>query len=163
VVVLASEIGSGMTVEGISVNCAELSPYTGIRADAHIWMGLCESDILGTAFEDNYVPGSKTLVFQADTLEIDGVPDTWVDIDLQTPFFYDGIRNLLIEVWHEPVGLNHGLYCWNWASGEGRMIWASSQGGDVYVDDDVPWLSITGQTALEQQTFGGIKRVFASP
>lgn len=125
--------------------------------DFKIYMGYSTLDVLGTNFTNNFVPGSRTLVYSRDPLTITGVaPETWFTTTLDTPFFYNGTNNLLIEIeWS--VGSN-SIYIYHWDAVLGRSVVSQSYGtptGDL--DAIVPHLILSGTLDLESSTFGSIK------
>jgi hypothetical protein len=159
-VVLTDEMGGGLTIEEISW-CSFYASPDGVYQDVEIHLGLCASDTLGQVFDDNYIPGTKTLVLSADTLVAELQPDQWFTIGLDEPYSYTGEENLLIDIYHEPGG--SGLYTWSWSAGEGRSVGTFSapwtQGS---LDDLVPWMIISGSLSLERSTFAGVKVVLVS-
>ncbi len=62
---------------------------------------LCETEVqsLSTSFQANYGTGTPVTVFSLDTLSIEWSHSApgWNGFDLETPFQYQGDRNLIIE------------------------------------------------------------------
>jgi hypothetical protein len=161
-VVLDEEIGSGILIGQLSWMVAPSSVPPGGFVDVEVWMGLCASDYLGSNFLDNYIPGTRSLVFQADTLTLDGSEGEWISIELTEPFQYDGSQNLLIEVLHSPG--EGGIYSWSWEAGPGRSLsaWSvTSPNGSL--QGEVPMMILSEPAGLEPATFGSIKRIFLLP
>lgn len=162
-VVLAEEMGSGMIIAGLSWYSSETEPVVGIRHDVEIHMGFCAIDNLGSDFQANYIPGTRTLVFQADSLALEAEPGEAFGIELQVPFACDGSQNLLIEISHTPEYGNEGIDCWNWEADQGRMVYSTSLTGPGIVCDEVPCMIISSPAGLAPATFGSIKTVFTAP
>jgi hypothetical protein len=103
VVVLQEEIGTPMEITSLSWDPSDPT-HTVTFDEITIYMGLCSTDELGTDFEANYVPGTKTQVFHAvNPTWFAGT--SWLTIDLDTPFWYDGTHNLIIDVeWPDGYG-----------------------------------------------------------
>jgi hypothetical protein len=161
VVVLDEEIGTPMTVQSISWKRAASGTTSATLDDFRIYMGYCSSDVLGTVFDDNYLPGTRTLVFQDDPFVLTGTPEEWMEVVLDTPFHWDGSSNLLIDLeWSDGSGT---VYVYNWNAGSGRCLSADYGSTSGIVQDIVSHLQITGdETAVEQRTFGGIKAQLGS-
>lgn len=125
--------------------------------DFKIYMGYSSLDVLGTNFNNNFIPGTRTLVYSRDPLIITGVaPETWFTSTLDTPFFYNGTNNLLVEIeWS--TGSN-SIYIYHWDAGMGRSI-VSQTYGSSSGDQDVivPHFILSGTLDLEGSTFGSIK------
>lgn len=148
-----------MTLEWYRTDPASV-PYS--FADVEIHMGLCASDQLVGDFDENFVPGTKTLVLQVDTLVFDAGPDEWFGVTLDAPYHYGGEQNLIIEIFHNP-GEGYA-YSLAWPAGTARCISAWSQPGQLgYPRSIVPYMRLTGVVSLVPITFGAIKAVFAAP
>ena len=154
-------MGGAMTIEQISW-CSFGSPgLDGIYLNAEIHLGLCASDQLGSVFDDNFIPGTKTLVLYADSLITDVGPDSWFTVAFDQPYEYSGEENLIIDIYHEP-GMN-GRHSWSWTAGSNRAAGTYSppwtQGGRYNL---VPCMIIEGSLALDNTTFGRIKVILGS-
>ena len=149
-----------MEIVGLEWCCQSTSYPDASYLDLEIHMGLCSADQLVPTFEDNYLPGTKTLVMSADTLCFDVEPNQWVSVVLDQPYVYDGEQNLLIEVFHNP---NYtGFNSWSWLAGESRSVGAYGNPGTTGSPDErVPWMVLVGASGLRATTFGGIKALFA--
>ena len=124
-----------------------------------IYMGLCASDELGKEFEQNYIPGSKQLVFSMDDgwIYSNGVAE-WFDLQLDTPFWYNGTDNLLIDfawTWGDV-----DIYVYAWDSGSQRSMYAPAGSATGYTDSTVIHMSLQGTLGLESSTFAHIKALF---
>ena len=119
-VVLTGEIGTPMLIESVSWKNAGSGTPSATLDDFRIYMGYCDTDELGTVFDDNYVAGTWTLVFQDDPFVISGTAEEWMEVPLDTPFEWDGSDNLLIELeWSDGSGT---VYVYHWSSGAGRSL-----------------------------------------
>ncbi len=151
-----------MLIDQVSWMCFEVGSGTASFSDVEIHMGLRGEDFLGSSFEGNYLPGTRTLVFQAESLGIDASPGEWYSVDLDTPYAYDGSANLLIEVFHLPGP--GSVWSWHWTAGEDRMLYVWSSSSPVGIlGDDLPCMILSGGQGLEQTTFGAIKHIFSMP
>ncbi len=125
-------------------------------ADFTIHMGLCSSDQLSLdSFDKNYVSGTKTLVYSTDLLSVSHTED-WPKIDLDTPFFYNGTGNLIIEIsWENEIQSN--IYNVNeWFAGTNRCIFSANH-SDIAAYPFLPHMKLSGNLALENSTFASIK------
>jgi len=161
VVVLADEINSDITIESFSWIRAVGGDPVGIFEDMKIHMGVTENNELTVVYEDNYTPGTRVLVFDGAPscmLQADNTND-WFDITLDTPYWYDGQNNLVIEIeWKSGEG---SLYTWHWDSDTSRrVIGAYGASSGDYVDYDVPNLRLNGTLSLENSTWGRIKAAY---
>ena len=164
VVVLDSEIGTAITINDLLWKRAPSGHVTdqGFYNDFKIYMGYTTRDILEPDFDSNYVPGSKTLVFSRSTYTLSGlVPDAWFTTPLDTPFFYNGSGNLLIDIeWtSSPDGLS--VYVFNWNTDVGRSMFSSPAGSTGDPENFVPHMILGGTNDLESETFARIKTMFA--
>lgn len=150
------EIAGDMTIVAISMKNFTSEQYA--QGHVSIWMGQSELDELGTCFDDNYIPGSKTLVFDQDSVITGGAEDEWFTLYLDTPFEYQGQSNLIIEL--------ESLYCktiyvWGWDTGINRNLYTYSSGSSGgALDTSLPHLQIHGSVELQQNTFAGVKKLF---
>ncbi|HOF67284.1 MAG TPA: hypothetical protein PLX54_04875 [Candidatus Fermentibacter daniensis] len=161
-VVLDSEIGTAITINDLLWKRAPMgmdhSSYTNFK----IYMGYTTRDILEPDFDSNYVPGSKTLVFSRSTYTLSGLASgAWFTTALDTPFFYNGSGNLLIDIeWtSSPDGLS--VYVFNWNTDVGRSMFSSPAGSTGDPENFVPHMILGGTNDLESKTFARIKIMFA--
>lgn len=158
VVVLADEINSAISIESISWIRAVGGEPIATFEDLKIYMGVTESDELTVVYEDNYIPGTRTLVFDGSpyhTLEALN-PNDWFYTALDAPYWYSGSGNLIIEIeWKSGEG---SLYTWHWDSGTSRrVIGAYGASSGDFVDSEVPNIRLNGVLSLESTTWGRIK------
>ena len=60
-----------------------------------------EDEVLSETFSENYPPGALVEVFYRDSLNItDGGGATELVVELDTSFFYNGVDNLLIDLYY---------------------------------------------------------------
>lgn len=82
--------------------------------NVRIYMGHTSRSAFVSTFADNYT-GPRTLVFSRAAFTTGGPPDTWNDIVLDTPFLYNNVDNLIIEVrWNGDDDRNVTLWCGYW-------------------------------------------------
>lgn len=72
---------------------------------------------LGATFAANYDGRTPTQVFYADPALVAMYPNTWFGVDLAPTFEYNGVDNLLLEVW------------WEGDDGAGGKAWATNVTG----------------------------------
>ena len=152
-----------MTVESIAFQRTDWGEptVTGNLEHFEIYMGLGDSDILGTGFEENYIEDSRYLVYSSNPQILSAGYNEWIQFDLDTPFWYNGQNNLVIEVmwsWGEP---GDHLLTWGWAA-SGRSVFGyyGSPGGEY--EDKVPYMGLNGTMLLRPATFGSIKAELGS-
>lgn len=158
VVVLESDINSAILIESISwIRAVGGEPHAFFE-DMAIYMGSTEIDELTLVYEDNYTPGTRTLVLDAPpSYAVEALnPNDWFTITLDTPYWYDGVNNLIIEIeWSSGLG---SLYTWHWDSGSPRkVIGAYGASSGDYVDSTVPNIKLNGTLSLEDSTWSSIK------
>ena len=87
-------------------------------------------------------------------------PNQWFQIDLETPFFYDGTGNLIIEyAW--PNGRD-AVYNYNWTGTVARALAGSWESVTGYTEMDCPHILLSGTLELQNVTFGFIKALLGS-
>lgn len=155
---LDSEIGTAMTIGSISFKRAPLGSDDGYvnLGTFQIYMGLCQSDQLSVTFENNYLPGSRILVYDHDSVTITaGAADEWFEIQFDTPYFYAGHDNLVIELTWDAG--SESIFTWGYNAGPARLI----SGGYGHTTGDaetaISHIRLNGTLDLERATFGGIK------
>lgn len=155
VVVLDEEIGTAFEIQAISWKYISIVP-TATCENFTLHLGYCSSDELGMSFEDNYISGTKTLVFSADPLVMSPGGDNWSTITLDSPFWYSGTDNLIIEVQWENQSIANSYYCGRWDSGQNRTLYQQNT-PDNYLSVFVLHMLLEGTESLDQTTFGRIK------
>ncbi|MCD4777277.1 MAG: hypothetical protein K8S15_14675 [Candidatus Aegiribacteria sp.] len=161
-VVLASEIGDAIEIESFSWKRSVGGEPQGSYNDLKIYMGLCSSNQLGLNFDDNYITGTKILVLSSSLYTTPSVnPNEWFDIVFDTPFWYNGQDNLLIEIeWSSAAG-SDALYSWHWDGGANRCIFGRyGSSAALFPKVEVPNLRLNGTLSLTNSTFARIKALF---
>lgn len=160
-VVLDEEIGDAMTIETISWQRGPSGSSTASFTGFQIFMGVTESDMLGTTFDDNYTPGTRTLVYETSLLELDVGPDEWIDLTLDTPYWYNGEDNLIVEVVWQSGENTVWAYVWNTTGQTPRSLEAATSGAQQgFLSQKLSELRLDGVLTLEENTFGNIKASF---
>lgn len=157
-VVLDSQIETAMEIQSISWMYMEIEPYATCEGFT-MYLGYCADDTLDLDFDSNWIPGTKTLVYSADPLEITtSGPGQWVTLELDQPFWYNGEDNLLIDCqWNNAAGDN-SFYTAHWISGDNTMVYEHNTPGYVHARTPlVPYMTLSGSLGFESETFGGIK------
>ncbi len=157
ILALDSEIGTAVTVNSISFKRAPAGAEDHVDLETfQIYMGLCQSDQLSETFEDNYIPGSRILVYDHDDVTITaGAPNQWFEIQFDTPYFYAGHDNLVIDfLWD---GGACSIFNWGSEPGPARSITGGYGDATGTAESDVPHIRLNGTLDLERATFGEIK------
>ncbi|MBN1434547.1 hypothetical protein JW921_07295 [Candidatus Fermentibacterales bacterium] len=155
---LEEEIGSAMYITSLAWKRTPLGDPSSSFDDMKIYLGLCDSDVLGTDFESNYVPGTKTLVFSEAPFTISAGADEWAVIELDTPFWYNGQDNLIVEVtWPDGAGT---FYVYRWATGSDRTLEAPYGSSTGMTGQEVPHMQLIGDLGLDGCSFGRLKVSF---
>jgi hypothetical protein len=160
VVVLDSDINNAIQIESVSWKRSPIGVDAATFVDFKIYMGYSTNDQLSGTFLDNYMPGTRTLVFSRPNYPVvAGGPGNWFTTTLDTPFWYSGTNNLLIEFeWSDGEG---SIYAYHWNAGTDRAVYGAygSTTGDGF-EATIPHLQLNGTLALEPESFGSIKAGF---
>jgi hypothetical protein len=150
-----------MTIESMAWQRGTSGAASGTYNSFKLYMGLSASDQLGAAFDDNYIPGSRILVYETPALTIAADPDQWATIALDTPFWYNGVDNLIVELqWTGGVNM---FYTYWWETGSNRSVIAEVADAPTgTVGTSMTELQAVGTLGLENLTFGGIKASFGN-
>ncbi|MBN1434755.1 hypothetical protein JW921_08350 [Candidatus Fermentibacterales bacterium] len=157
---LEQELAGAMEIESLSWHRTSVGSSSAEFVQFRIYMGLCASDELGQSFEDNYVPGTRQLVYSTMLHTIAAQAEQWATIELDTPFWYDGSSNLIVEV--QWAGGSGSFYSYRWETGSGRCVKGSYPGavsGSVLTS--MSQLMISGSLGLQGLTFAGVKSVLS--
>ncbi len=148
-----------MTVDALSWHRTSAGSSSASFSNFEIYLGYGATDELGTTFEDNYIAGTKVLVYENAYVTLSADPEEWVTLQLDTPFDYNGTDNLIMEInW---AGGSGTFYTYKWQTGTNRCLTTSNP--------SLPTGSLTTQMcqfrldlplALESMTFAAIKRAF---
>jgi hypothetical protein len=160
-VVLGEEMQGACDILSVAWQRATSGNDQGHYYDVNIYMGLCASDQLGSVFEDNWVPGTKTLVFSTDQLDLSAGVNEWEPITLDAPYWYGGQQNLLLEVEWGSANTSYSFYTWKWDTGAVRSIKAVDLAAPSGImSTQMSELQFTADLDLEVDTFGCIKTLF---
>ncbi len=161
-VVLASEMGDAIEIESFSWKRHVSGDPQGTYNDLKIYMGLGNSSELGLVFDDNYISGTRILVMSSSSYTTTSVgPNEWFDITFDTPFWYNGEDNLIIEIEWSSAGGIDALYTWHWNGGTNRCVFGRYNTATGLVQSSsVPNLRLNGTLSLENSTFARIKAAF---
>ena len=155
------EIGAPGTITGVAYQADDDAMNAQFNA---FQMKLCHTslDELTSSFSGNYDGNEPALVSEQDPLILDAVADEWFDIPGFTPFRYDGVGNLLIEVrWMNDNGTD--LETWVTNTDIYRLLYHK------YLDEDEGILemiyhrfriTIEFDQAVEEVSWGVIKAGF---
>ncbi len=143
----------------MTINSIAFKPTSGTSvtfAQFTVYMGPAAGSALGNNFDANYA-GARTTVYNQTNPSF--MPSGgWVTIPLDTPYFFNGTGNLIIEIaW--PNG-GQEIYAGYWATTGNRTLTAffGSPTGDLF--EFCPNLLLSGTMNLSPMTFGAIKASF---
>lgn len=121
-----------------------------------VYMGPSTSDVLDSNFDDNY-SGAKTTVFNQANPSF--TPSGgWVTVSLDTPYFFNGSDNLIIEIEWPSGGME--VYTGHWVTAGSRSMDAPYGSSSGNLLGWAPHLLISGTMNLSPSTFGSIKASF---
>ena len=155
---LDSEMSGAMTIGQVGWQRAgSAGSSTGSYYYFKLYMGLSAGDELSETFADNYIPGTRTLVYENSIQVMKADADQWMMIDLDTPFWYNGQDNLVVEL--EWSGGSNVFYTYMWPTGSNRGLLnkMSTEEPEGALSTAMSRLMFTGTLALQQDTFGSIK------
>ena len=127
-IVLGSEIAQPMTITRIGLKSSSSDETTNYNLQIHA--GITDYQAVVPVFDENYISGSRQLVFQADTIVLSAQAGDWFFIEFDEPFVYDGQHNLILEFESENTG--NAFYPFAWVSYESRTLvaYGGSTSGD---------------------------------
>ena len=167
VVVLAEEIGSDFEITEIGWQVHPAADVSAEFADMKIYLGLCANESLGSNYEDNYIDGTRTLVYQNPSQVMSGAAGEWAKIILDDEYDYDSTQgNLIIEVTWDSCVDQKSFYVHSWDTGAIRAVGYTQAGAPTHptgsLSSAIPRLMLTGTSggALTSMTFGGIKNAY---
>jgi len=158
VIALSSEMSGAMTISQIGWQRGGSSgSASGSYNNFKLYVGLASESELSNRFKDNYIPGTRTLVYQRSSQVMSAGPDEWMVITLDTPFWYNGGDNVIVEL--EWAGGANMFYTYMWETGASRglMNKADVTAPTGTLSTVMSQLMFDGPMALEQHTFGYIK------
>lgn len=164
VVVLDQEIGSDLDVTELGWQVHPVAQNSAEFADLNIYLGLCAEETLGSSFDDNYISGTRTLVYHSDSEVLSGSPEDWSMITLDSPYLYDPAEgNLIIEVTWSSCVDHKSFYVHSWDTGAIRAVGYTQAGAPSQptgsLSSAMPRLKLTGTSSgsLTSLTFGSVK------
>lgn len=161
-IALSSEMSGAMTIDQIGWQRGGSSgSSSGYYNNFKLYIGLASESELSNTFNDNYIPGTRTRVYETTTQTMSAGPDEWMIITLDTPFWYNGTDNLIVEL--EWVGGSNMFYTYMWETGTSRGLMnktdVNDPTGTLYTR--MSQLMFIEPSALEQETFGSIKTLWS--
>ncbi|MCK5117053.1 MAG: hypothetical protein KAR44_10665 [Candidatus Aegiribacteria sp.] len=161
-IALSSEMSGAMTISQISWQRGGSSgAASGNYNNFKLYVGLASVSELTDTYADNYIPGTRTLVYQTASQVMSAGTDEWVTITLDTPFWYNGVDNVIVEL--EWVGGANMFYTYMWETGANRGLMNKTSVGAPTgtLSTKMSELMFDGDMALEQHTFGYIKALWS--
>jgi len=158
--VYADEINTAITIESISFRIYGPSPIA-YSDGLEMYIGLSDNEELSETFESNILPGTRTLVFNTDSLYIGGAPGEMLEIEFETPYYYSGEHNLIVDMVSD---YNNYIIVYGWESGvqKGLVSYSlSSTLGQLFTK--LPYMVLEGTLDLQPSTVGSIKIEFGAP
>lgn len=158
---LNDQVSSAILIESIGMKRSVIGEPSGSFYNFKIYLGYSNLDQLGMTFLDNYISGTRTLVFSASPYNVNVGPNEWLTTTLDTPFWYSpAIGNLLMEIeWSSES--SGSVYMWHYTAGANRAI-VGAYGSPTasYAEVTLPHMMLNGVLELEPDTFGSIKASF---
>jgi hypothetical protein len=159
VVVLESEINTPMLISSIALKRSPIGESSASFQNLKVYMGTTDLNQLTLNYMGNYDAAGRTLVLSANPYPVMAVSDQWFTVNLDTPYWFNGDDNLIIEFeWSDGEG---SIYAWHWTAGTQRAVFGNY--GDTTGSDfetSIPHLQLNGTLALEPSTFASIKTGF---
>lgn len=161
VMAMEEELGGPMTVTAVSWMRSYEGDDWGVQYDFHLYMGLCMEDDLDPEFDRNYAPGTRELVYTADTLLLEAAPYEWLTVTLDQPFEYPGTGNLVVELTRRNASVTN-LFSFRWYTAEYRTVLETDPEAQYgYANTVAAMLRIDFiPTDLSRQTWPGVKALF---
>lgn len=159
-IVFADEINTGITIGRISFVIFSSDSYS-YSDGMEVYMGLTDKEELTDMFAENWIPGTRTLVFSADSLYTGAVQGDVIEIQLDVPYYYPGEHNLLVET---ISGTGNWTSVYSWESGVQRNLasyYLSSPQG--YLATETPYIVLEGEADLQPSTAGAIRIILGRP
>ncbi len=148
-------MGSAIEIESISFKV--VSGEKVFLEEFQIYLGHSSLDELEPEFDDNYISGTKTRVFnQSDVWLYSPGPGEWMTIELEDSFWYNGSDNLLVDfAW--PSG-ESAIYVMGWSDSDvDRSVNGEYDNPIGTQSPESLLLRFNGTLSLEPATFGSIK------
>jgi len=158
----ADEIGDAIEVSSIGWHRATGGTATATFNKFRIFVGYCPNDMLGTNFMDNYIEDTRTEVHFSSSITVAEGGEEWFYIDLDTPFWYDGTQNLILEVvWESGSGSVHN-YFFDTAGTPMRLKSAEPDSETGFLSSLRCQFMLVGTEQLENGTFASVKVLLGS-
>lgn len=157
-VATAEEIGSAMEIQSISWQRGTSGfSSSGTYNDLRIYLGYSSEDMLSTSFSNNYTPLSRTMVYQNDAGTISAEENEWFELVLDTPFWYNGVDNLILEIsWESGTG-NPSVYHFDTPMTPVSLKSADPSGDQGFLSSTRSMFMLSGSQDLSPSTFGSVK------
>lgn len=162
VVAYSEEINTGMYINAFAFK--NYGPDNNLTLTGfEVYMGLTDNVDLSTVYEDNYLPETRTLVLQEDSILYTAEPEEWCIIQLDTPFLYEADHHLLLEFLF--TGGSSGMHNYVWSTTTDRVVMGYyPTGASGTHQSNMIHLLLTGNALnLDQTTFGAIKIILGNP
>ena len=156
------EIGEAIEVTSIGWHRAAGGTPSATFNKFQIFMGYCPNDLLDTNFMDNYIENTRTEVHFSSSINVAEGGDEWFYIDLDTPFWYDGTQNLILEVvWESGSGSVHN-YFFDTPGAPMRLKSAEPYAETGFLSSLRCQFMLVGTEQLENGTFASVKVLLGS-
>lgn len=158
-IVYYDEVSVPVSIETFSFKNAG-SGSTLALYDLEVYMGYSVKTSLNDYFSTNYLPGTRELVLQRDTINLTAEEGQWCEFQFDTPFEYipDENMNLILEFSFSNGSTSMHNYIWN-TSPEDRSVIAYSVEAPIGIpSESMIHLLLTGSSlSLDQESFGRVK------
>lgn len=156
---MEEELEGPMSVQAVSWIRSDEGGSQGDYQDVSIYMGLSSSDDLTPWFDQNYIAGTRELVFQSDALFLEGAAREWLTVTLDQPFDYPGTGNLIVEIRRGGPSKDAFLLVGRWSTGRYRTLMNTDPDGQEGIPARVaPMLRLDYlATHLSRVSWAGIK------
>lgn len=161
VIALSEELEGAMTIESISwQRGGSAGSASGTYNNFKLYVGLSSADVLTNTYAANYLPESRVLVYETASQVMAAGADEWMTIALDTPFWYNGSDNLVVEFeWQGGANMFY-TYMWNTGTSRGLMNKTDISSPTGTLSNNMSELGFDGTMALDPMTFGEIKTEF---
>lgn len=154
ILVPSDSLGSAMVVNSIAflIESGETVSFDQFV----IHMGITELDELTDTFENNWMPGTRQKVYDHSNVTYNSPGSgEWMAIDLDTPFWYNGEDNLVMEFsWPQGTEV---LMIWAWIPDGNNSLYAGWGEPTGNLIQECLMMRLEGTLSLSPGTFGGIK------
>ena len=157
--VLENDLEGAMLIEALSFVAAPETGQFSMFNDYQIKMGPTDLSSLEAGFDDNYSGDVLTVYDHAQATHYNN--NGLVTIPLDTPYWYPGQGNLIIEIRYNDSGSipdNQSVYVMYCPAEDNRIVWTNSPdspAGQQY--PFLPHMFVSGEMSLVTTTFASIK------